>query len=251
MGTLRGDNGEGRPPDGDGLPGLPPEWGTIVIPDDPSELAREASAVRRELRRFARRNRWRRRFHRPPISESSSAETPSLGLPILIMAVAIITTLTSLFALAWPGGTVRPAASSPPRTPATPTLVPDLTLVDPAGKPMHLRNALPAVLLLTDGCDCAKLELATAQAVPAGVTVLAVGRLAPALPTDAPAGLRLFSVADPEGALRSTYAGTPPVDGVIVVLVKGTGEVVRTAHRVTRLDDFRADLPKLVLPAGK
>jgi hypothetical protein len=251
MGTLRGDNGEGRPSEGGGLPDLPPEWGTVVIPDDPAELSREAVAIRRELRRFARRNRWRRRLHRPPLTESISADTPSLGLPILIMAIAIIATLTSLFALAWPGGTVRPAASSPPHTTSTPALVPDLTLVNSTGGPVHLRNTLPAVLLLADGCDCVDLELATARAVPAGVTVLAVGRLVPVLPTGIPGGLRLIGLADPEGALRSVYAGTPPLDGVIAVLVKGTGEVIRTVHAVTRLDDFQADLPRLVLPAAK
>ena len=47
MGSLRGDNGGGRAPDGGGLPDLPPEWGTIIIPDDAGELSREAAAIRR------------------------------------------------------------------------------------------------------------------------------------------------------------------------------------------------------------
>src|SRR3954464_9707963 len=50
MGTLGDDNG-GPPPGGGGLPDLPPEWGVIIIPDDPSELAPEIDEVRRELRR--------------------------------------------------------------------------------------------------------------------------------------------------------------------------------------------------------
>src|SRR3954463_12808252 len=49
MGTRRDGNGNGWPPDG--LPDLPPEWGTVIIPDDLSELAEESSRVRRELRR--------------------------------------------------------------------------------------------------------------------------------------------------------------------------------------------------------
>ena len=64
MGDLRPDNGS-PPDDGGGsqsrgLPDLPPEWGTIVIPDDPAELADEAEALRRELRGSARRTRFRK-----------------------------------------------------------------------------------------------------------------------------------------------------------------------------------------------
>src|SRR5262245_52739962 len=66
MGTLRGDNGGERPQDGHGLPGLPPEWGTVIIPDDASELDTEGATVRRRFRREARQVRWRRRFHLPP-----------------------------------------------------------------------------------------------------------------------------------------------------------------------------------------
>src|SRR5262245_40981798 len=109
MGTLGGGNGDGRSPDNggqpEGLPGLPPEWGTIVIPDDPAELAGEADEVRKELGREIRRNRWRRRFG---LAIGPSGETqPSLGLPLLIMSIAILATLTSLFVVAWPGSSRR------------------------------------------------------------------------------------------------------------------------------------------------
>ena len=46
MGSLRGGDGDGRPPpDNGGLPDLPPEWGTVVVPDDLAELEREAAAA--------------------------------------------------------------------------------------------------------------------------------------------------------------------------------------------------------------
>ena len=35
MGTLGDDNG-GPSPGSGGLPDLPPEWGVVIIPDDPS-----------------------------------------------------------------------------------------------------------------------------------------------------------------------------------------------------------------------
>ena len=53
MGSLS-DNGGIWPGDGgsaDGLPGLPEEWGVIVVPDDLSELSAEVTAVQAELRR--------------------------------------------------------------------------------------------------------------------------------------------------------------------------------------------------------
>jgi hypothetical protein len=247
MGTLRGDNGGGPPPNGGGLPDLPPEWGTVIIPDDPSELATEITQVRRELRRTIRRDRWRRRLHLPPATGPRLRDGSSLGLPLLIMAIAIVATLTSLFALAWPGPGGHLGASPPMRvssTAAVPT-IPDLTLRSVDGQEVHLRNSLPAVFLLAEDCACADLTLATAEAAPAGVTVVAVGHTAPALPTAAPIGLRMNAVADPDGQLRSAYGGSPPVTGVIALLVKGTGEVIKRVPMVSRIEDFSADLPKL------
>jgi len=66
MGALRDDNGGGeRPQEGGGLPDLPPEWGTIIIPDDAGALDAEGATIRRQFRRAAIRRRWRRRFHLP------------------------------------------------------------------------------------------------------------------------------------------------------------------------------------------
>jgi len=243
-----GDDNGGPAPGGNGLPDLPPEWGVVIIPDDPSELAPEIDEVRRELRRTARRNRWRRLLHLPPVTGRPARDAGSLGLPLLIMAIAMIATLTSLIALAWPGPGARPAASSPPirlSSAATSPTIPDLTLHSVDGSDVPLRNSLPAVFLIAQDCRCADLALETALAVPAGVTVVTVGRTAPALPTRAPIGLRIRSLADPDGHLRSAYAGSPPVTGVTAVLVKGTGEVIKTVSHVLAVRDFEADLARL------
>ncbi len=106
MGDLRPDNGGPWPPDeggghSKGLPDFPPEWGTIVIPDDASELDIEAEQVRRELSQETRRDQVGRLFG-VPFPYSSGAEAPSgLGVPLVIMAVAILTTLISLFVVTW------------------------------------------------------------------------------------------------------------------------------------------------------
>ncbi len=72
--------------DGPGLPDLPPEWGRVVIPDDLAALADEAEQVRRELRRAAAdRRRWR-----PPAG------------PVLVLIVAVLTTIAGLAAVTWP-----------------------------------------------------------------------------------------------------------------------------------------------------
>jgi len=108
MGTRSDGNGNGWPPDG--LPDLPPEWGTVIIPDDPSELAQESARIRREIRRHDRQLRWRRRLHLPPPQPPAGAEddAPSLGIPLLVISIAVIATLVSLFAIAWPAAQPRP-----------------------------------------------------------------------------------------------------------------------------------------------
>jgi hypothetical protein len=93
---------------GNGLPDLPPEWGEVVIPDDPAELDEEAEIVRRELRRAARRARraermraWRRRLHLP--ERIDDPEEPSALLPLLVLAIAVLITLVGLIAVTWSG----------------------------------------------------------------------------------------------------------------------------------------------------
>jgi len=246
MGSLRGDNGGGQPPGGGGLPDLPPEWGTVIIPDDLSELARESAQLRRELRRNARRDRWRRRLHLPPATTPRVRDASAVGVPLLIMAIAIVATLTSLFALAWPGPAGHVIASPQAASAAAPPpRIPDVTLVAADGTPLHVRNSLPAVFLLADDCACADLEIATARQVPAGVTVLAVARTAPVLPSALPSGVRLRAAADPQGQLRATYAGSATAPGVVAILARSSGEVVRAATRVQHVSDFAADLPHL------
>jgi hypothetical protein len=251
MSTLGGGNGDGWPPEGggqsDGLPGLPPEWGTVVIPDDPAELADEAAEVRRELRRQARRATWRRRLGLPPRPAGEESQ-PSLGLPLLIMSIAVIATLTSLFAVAWPGRNnhqVLGPQASRGATAATPAgqPVPDLVLADAAGKPVRLTEISPAALLLVDGCtSCADLVAATVAAAPDPVTVLVVGQTAPTL---APSLARLRRLEDPQQRLREQLRLGPPGERAAVVLVRRDGQVVHKLSAVESVESFRAELAKL------
>lgn len=270
MSGLGGGNGDGWPPDGggqpDGLPGLPPEWGTIVIPDDPAELAAEATNVRRELRRQARRATWRRRFGLPQKAAGDDSQ-PSLGLPLLIMSIAVVATLTSLFAVAWPGRNNHPILApntARQTTASTPSgrKVPDLALTDATGTAVRLRDLVPAALVLVDGCRCAELVFATVAAAPQAVQVVTIGRTAPTLsppaaspakavapsgPASATASIiaHLRALADPRDELRSALGLAPAGTQAMVVLVSQSGDIIRTLSNVDSIERYRADLAQL------
>src|SRR4051794_2937675 len=83
-----GHNGEIR--------GLPPEWGTIVIPDDLRDLADEVVVVQSELaaaRPVPRQRRWR----------------PGLSGPLLALILFLVAAIGSLVVV------VMPKATRPPR----------------------------------------------------------------------------------------------------------------------------------------
>jgi hypothetical protein len=210
MGDLRPDNG-GQPPDeGSGarpgdLPDFPPEWGSIVIPDDASELDQEAAALRKELRRQHRRDRLRTAFG----IHQSGPDAPSLGVPVVIMAVAVITTLLSLFVVTWDRRPTVPVSTGSEPPPAATTALVDVTLPDAGGDPVRLGGILPAVLLLTDNCDCTALIQAIAESAPPPVTIVPLGRTAPCVVGKNP-NVRCLS--DPKGAVTSRYpaASTSP-----------------------------------------
>src|SRR5690349_18068618 len=103
------------------------------------------------------------------------AGAASLRAPVLIISMAVLVTVASLFASAWPG---------PPRQPATQrtanvtndrvATLPALDLFDGKGETVQLRSQLPAVILLTDGCVCGPLVADTIAAVPPEITVVTV-----------------------------------------------------------------------------
>ncbi|MEJ3743093.1 hypothetical protein WEI85_07390 [Actinomycetes bacterium KLBMP 9797] len=244
MGTM-GNGENGSPHDGggpqDGVPDLPPEWGTIIIPDDLSVLADESAEVRRELKRQARREIWRRRF---------GGREATLRVPLLIMSIAILATLVSLAAMAWPGTPRRPAIQRTAAA-APSTGMPALDLIDVDGAPVSLRGLLPAVILLTDGCACADLVADTSATAPNDVTVITVTRRAaptprahtPPAPESSDAPVRTLT--DPADELRGHLRLGPPTTTAAVVLVRGDGEILTTVGTATSVEDFRTDLVRL------
>jgi hypothetical protein len=255
MGSVGNGNG-GTPPDGggrpEGVPDLPPEWGTVVIPDDLSELDEEAAEVRKDLRRQVRRDVWRQRLGWP----GRGGKQSSLRIPLLIMAVAVLATLTSLFVVTWPGRQEplpSPAARQSGSAPAPTRTMPALDLIDVDGSPVSLRGLLPAAVMLTDGCDCARLVADTAAAAKPGVTVVTVTKSSappprastPRAPGSGAPSVR--TLADPTGELRgSLQLGTQGTGQVAtVLLVARTGEIISTVPAAQTIDQLRDDLARL------
>jgi hypothetical protein len=237
--------GDAGNPDGD-LPGLPAEWGPIVIPDDLSGLADEVERVRAELRAKDRRQRWRRRQGRSGGSRPGQAP---MRLPALILTVALFAAFAGLFTLGY--GSRRSASpgvgqeTGPAPTAAVePRVVPALDLLDAGGRAVSVRSLLPAVILLTEGCACEDLIIATDMAAPAGTSVLVVARSVPRLPAEARSRVR--PLADPAGELRAV-AGLPATAARAgVLLATRSADIVRSVPSAATVDAYRSDLADLL-----
>jgi hypothetical protein len=244
MGKFR--EGE-QPSDNGGLPDLPPEWGVVLIPDDLSELDRETSALRREQRRSARRTKWRRRFGLPAKSGNDD-ENPPVGTPLLIMAIAIVAALTSLFAITLStrtNSTTTTSSQGPGAPVVTPTMI-DLSLNEADGTSVNLQKSKPAVILILDGCTCDQLIRDTVASAPAKVHVLVVDRKAPTVA----ASINAVSLADPQQALRATYGPGPdrnatPSADVTALLVDSAGTVVNAVKHADDINTFKEALSTL------
>ncbi|MGC4798826.1 hypothetical protein ACLQ3H_32530 [Micromonospora saelicesensis] len=222
---------EGHGP-ADGLPGLPPEWGRVVVPDDASALAAEAAEIRRELRR----------------ASGLPGGHRALGLPLVVLLVAVLTTLAGLLAVTWPRanrGADRPtpAPSSPPAS-LVGRALPALDLVDADDAPVPLRGLLPAMIILLDGCPCPDRVTDALAAAPAGVSVVTVtgGRTAPARPT---IGRQARALADPAGGLRSFLSLPARPGAATALLVDRAGTVTRVLPDLGTVDSYRSDLSAL------
>ena len=257
MGSLS-DNGGNWPGDGgsaDGLSGLPEEWGVIVVPDDLSELSDEVTAVQAELRRDHQRTRWELFADRPVVRALRRLGSAGVRAPVLIISMAILVTIASLFASAWPGPSRPPATQRTANTTddSTETL-PALELRGAEGQMVALNGQLPAVILITDMCECGELVAATTSAVRADTTVVTVvsgpGSAATALvpptsTTPQAQGKTVRAMRDPTSGLRSSLKLGAPDGTAAVLLVNRSGEIVRKIPRTASIADFQPDLARL------
>jgi len=253
-----GDNGGGGwSPDGgspDDLPDLPEEWGVIVIPADLSELADEVDAVRAELGQSRPQTRWQRFAGRPVPRRLRRIGVALLRAPVLIISIALLVTVASLFASAWPGPARSPGTQRTADTTDDPGAdsLPALELIGPDGRTVALRSRLPAVVLLTDGCDCARLVSETVAAVRPEITVVtvsAVRRSTAAAPVTGSApqaqGKTVRTLLDQTDQLRRDLDLGPPDGTAAAILVGSDGEIVRRLPRTASVETLRPDLARL------
>ncbi|MEV7227595.1 hypothetical protein AB0M79_11325 [Polymorphospora sp. NPDC051019] len=236
-------NGDSRP-DREGLPDLPAEWGTIVVPDDASALDAEAAQVRRELRR-------RRRVVRPgagPVDgHPGRFEPASLRIPLLIVSLAVLAALTSLIAVIWQGqrqSDDTPGTSGGGAVPAA--TLPALDLTGPDGARVPVRGLLPAVLVLVKDCACDAQIQAVAAGAPAQVTVVPVGGRPAPTGAPGPGTAPIRPLGDPDARLDAFVDGlVPGQPGPTVLLVAASGRIVRTLPATTPVEAYREDLALL------
>ena len=252
-----GNNG-GWTPDGgspDDLPDLPEEWGVIVIPDDLSELSDEVDAVRAELHTAPPATPWQRFARRPAIRRIRRIGALAVRTPVLIITMAILVTVASLFASAWPGPPRQPASQRTAGTTQSPTgTLPALEMIGPDGSPASITGQLPAVVLLTDGCACDSLIADTVAGVGAGTAVLIVTATR-TTPSSAPAqlpartpqaeGKVVTHLHDQTDSLRTELDLGAPDGTAAVLLVDELGKIVRRAPRVASAEVILPYLPLL------
>jgi hypothetical protein len=254
------DNG-GRPPGGgtpDDLPDFPEEWGVIVIPDDLSALADEVAAVRAELHTGPPLTRVQRLARRPSVRRLRRFGTFLIRTPALIVSMAVLVTVASLFASAWPGPPRQPTTQRTSNTTEAPVdKLPALDLINTAdGEAVSVRGRLPAVVLLTEGCDCAKLIGDTVAASRPGLTILVVSRVRPStggststtLPTartPAADGKTLLHLYDQTDTLRDQLGIGAPDGTAAVAMVDALGKIIRIHQRTASVETLRPDLSRL------
>jgi hypothetical protein len=239
----------------DDLPDLPEEWGVIVVPDDLSELSDEVDAIRAELFLADPPTRWQRFLRRPPVRRVRRIAATMLKAPVLIISLAVLVTVASLFASAWPGPPRQPTVQRTTGTTAErASTLPALELLSSDGQTVPLRGRLPAVILLVDGCACAGLLSDTIEAVGPEIAVITVSAVAASAsaagtpPTGAmpPAnGKTVRTLNDPTGSLRTHLRLADPDTTAAAVLVDHGTNIVRVVPRTLSVEDFRSDLARL------
>jgi hypothetical protein len=255
MGRLS-DNGGDSSHDGgspDDLPELPDEWGVIVIPDDLSELADEVRAVRAELAISAPRTRWEQFVARPGLRRARRVLHAGVRAPVLIIAMAVLVTVASLFASTWPGPSRSPATQRTANNTADRgTQLPALELLGTDGKTVALRGQLPAVILLTDGCACKRLLDDTIAEVRPEISVVTVSSVRPSAGTTPPTGATpqaqgkiVRELRDPTNGLRTFLNLAAPDGTAAALLVDRGGEIIRREARIMSIAALKADLARL------
>ena len=224
--------------------GLPPEWGTIVIPDDLRELADEVVQVQAELavtpsKASLRSWRWQR---------------SGLSGPLLALILFLVAAIGSLMVVVLPKPSRpprrEPLASSTVAVGVAGGLVPAISLAGDGSPSTSLRLFRPAVLLLSPvtclTCAAVRNQLVIA-ADETQLTVVWITESKEAVTI--PAGSRkgqLVSLADPAGTTRLAVPGASAT-GPTAVLVRSDGRIGQIVPNVANPSQLRPELAALTV----
>ncbi len=222
-----------------------PDWpDTLVIPDDPSGLAADALALRRERQAARRRARWHR------LTGGDRFRAYGVSVPVVVVALLVVAGFGALLVLLGPR--TRPSTSPTPRA-ADPTAepgrpggrLPSVSLREPDGATIDASTltAPAALLLVPTACNCtATVDVVAGLALRAGLRVYVVEpNGAGASGIDAAGDERVVGYSDASRRLLGTYGATG--DELTLLLVDHTGAVrtvttgVSTASAPTTLAD--------------
>ena len=224
--------------------GLPPEWGTIVVPDDLRELADEVVQIQAEL------------AVTPPAPPPLRWRWQRSGLsgPLLALILFLVAAIGSLMVV------VLPKPSRPPRreplASSTVTvgiaggLVPAVSLPGGSTRATSLRQFRPAVLLLAPATCLTCATVRNQLVVAADETQLTVvwiteSKTAVTIPPGTAAN-RIVSLADPTGSVRAAVPGASST-GPTAVLVRSDGRIGQVVANVANPSQLRPELAALTV----
>lgn len=228
------------------LRGLPPEWGTIVVPRDLRDLADEVARVQAEFAATQPRE--------PVPSRERGWGRTELSGPLLALILFLVAAIGSLMVVVLPKPN-RPPRREPLASPSVTVgmaggLVPPLSLAGADRQRTPLREFRPAVLLISPTV-CANCATVRNQLVAAAdetqLTIVWITESEE--PTTLPRGLvegRLYSLTDPDGSARRAVAGVS-AGGPTAVLVRADGRILRVVPNLTYPAGLRSDLAALAI----
>lgn len=232
-------------------PGDPPDdpLGSLPVPDDASELAFEAEALRRERLARARHERWSR------LLRLDRLQRGALSGPVVAAVLVVVALVGSLVVVLGPR---PPGRLAPQPLAAAPVggeggVLPDVTLAVGAGR-LPARALRPAVLaLLPDGCGCpVEAEQAVGQAASVRLPTYLIAvpeSLDDVAELRATRRVRPEAVAfDRDASLARAYSADR--DGLTLLLVRADGVVVEVVRGFREGQRLELELARLARASG-
>jgi muconolactone delta-isomerase len=228
------------------LRGLPPEWGTIVVPDDLRDLADEVARIQAEIAAARPASRLRRRW--------SWRRAGRLSGPLLALILFLVAAIGSLMVVVLPKP-ARPPRREPLASPSVAAgvaggLAPAIRLAGDDNQSAALRQFRPAVFLLSPASCKTCAAVRNQMVLAADETQLVVvwiteSKKAITVPAGTKAG-QIISLADPSGSTRKAVPGSSAT-GPTAVLIRNDGLISTVLPDIANPSELRPQLAALTV----